>query len=188
MSDGFPSAYKFESEEEKAAKARRLARFNNPAPSSNGNGVAHAVVPDYGIGAGVGGLGARISGMQVGKNKLSSIGYEPEVAEVDPVSEAVAGGADFQNVMDWDHHTIRGTSTRLEKSYLRLTSVSLRVWLGMPWLTMVGAQPRRCPPTARPQADSLTVEAEVEGESQLCVRAGPVQVGAPGLDGPAHQE
>jgi hypothetical protein len=28
-----------------------------------------------------------------------------------------------QNVIDWDHYTIRGTNTKLEKSYLRLTSV-----------------------------------------------------------------
>jgi len=32
--------------------------------------------------------------------------------------------ADNQNVIDWDKHTIKGTSTKLEKSYLRLTSVS----------------------------------------------------------------
>jgi hypothetical protein len=31
---------------------------------------------------------------------------------------------DNQNVIDWDKHTIKGTSTKLEKSYLRLTSVS----------------------------------------------------------------
>jgi hypothetical protein len=28
-----------------------------------------------------------------------------------------------QNVIDWDKHTIVGTSTKLEKKYLRLTSV-----------------------------------------------------------------
>jgi hypothetical protein len=31
--------------------------------------------------------------------------------------------ANDQNVIDWDKHTIKGTSTKLEKSYLRLTSV-----------------------------------------------------------------
>lgn len=35
-----------------------------------------------------GGLGARIGPMQVGKNKFSNFGYEPAVAEVDPVSFA----------------------------------------------------------------------------------------------------
>lgn len=29
-----------------------------------------------------------------------------------------------QNVIDWDEHTVVGTSTKLEKPYLRLTSVS----------------------------------------------------------------
>lgn len=31
----------------------------------------------------------------------------------------------FQDVIDWDDQTIVGTSTQLEKPYLRLTSVSL---------------------------------------------------------------
>lgn len=113
ISDGFPSAYKFESEEEKAAKQRRLERFNNPTPPSNSNGAGlHATgtalwFPDS---HGKGVLSTRLAPRQVGHSKFSNFGYEPEVAEVDP------------NVMDWDLHTIRGTSTRLEKSYLRLTS------------------------------------------------------------------
>jgi hypothetical protein len=68
-------------------------------------------------------LSTRLAPRQVGNSKFSNFGYEPEVAEVDPVSWQVCFFADSQNVMDWDHHTIRGTSTRLEKSYLRLTSV-----------------------------------------------------------------
>jgi hypothetical protein len=56
------------------------------------------------------------------------LGYSGgEIMEVDPVSirEGEGSGADdCQNVIDWDKHTIRGTSTKLEKSYLRLTSVS----------------------------------------------------------------
>lgn len=84
ISDGFPSAYKFESDEEKAAKARRLERFNNPAPVSNGAPVAIAV-PYGGVEGSGGGLGARM-GLQVGKSRFSNYGYEPEVAEVDPVS------------------------------------------------------------------------------------------------------
>ncbi|BEI91361.1 uncharacterized protein CcaverHIS019_0401810 [Cutaneotrichosporon cavernicola] len=113
ITDGFPSAYKFESEEEKAAKQRRLERFNNPTPPSNGNGAGlHATgtalwFPDSN---GNGALSSRLATRQVGHSKFSNFGYEAEVDEVDP------------NVMDWDHHTIRGTSTRLEKSYLRLTS------------------------------------------------------------------
>ena len=31
--------------------------------------------------------------------------------------------ADLKNVIDWDRHTIKGTNMKLEKSYLRLTSV-----------------------------------------------------------------
>lgn len=32
-------------------------------------------------------------------------------------------GLTAQNVIDWDKHTIVGTATALEKSYLRLTTV-----------------------------------------------------------------
>ncbi|CAK9787260.1 unnamed protein product [Cutaneotrichosporon oleaginosum] len=110
ITDGFPSAYKFESEEEKAAKQRRLERFNNPGPSSNGGDAgphATGTAAWFPSSNGNGALSARLAPRQVGHSKFSNFGYEPEVAE---------------NVMDWDHHTIRGTSTRLEKSYLRLTS------------------------------------------------------------------
>ncbi|RSH80372.1 uncharacterized protein EHS24_008948 [Apiotrichum porosum] len=112
----FPSAYTFESAEEAEAKARRLARFQTPAQpsSSNGTGVGHWFNPDEDAGGSA--LGSRISGGPVsptlGRKKLkgkSGLGYS-EVHEADP------------NVIDWDAYTIRGTSTKLEKSYLRLTS------------------------------------------------------------------
>lgn len=97
MTDGFPSAYYFASEEEKAAKQRRLERFNNPAPSSNGNGGGpHATgtalwFPDSN---GNGALSARLAPRQVGHSKFSNFGYEPEIAEVDPVSRSLATSAD----------------------------------------------------------------------------------------------
>lgn len=77
---------------------------------------------------------------QVGRGKMKGkgvFGYgSAEINEVDPVSHIPpAGAAQYssvvsgaypyvQNVIDWDKHTIRGTNTKLEKSYLRLTSVS----------------------------------------------------------------
>ncbi|EJT47588.1 SAC3/GANP domain protein associated with nuclear localization of protein [Trichosporon asahii var. asahii CBS 2479] len=63
-------------------------------------------------------LGSRIAGIgplpsQVGRKKLKGkvgFGYTEPEPEVDP------------NVINWDKYTIKGTSTKLEKSYLRLTS------------------------------------------------------------------
>lgn len=61
----------------------------------------------------------------------SGLGYSGvEAMEIDPVSrvshnnERSSCPLTYQNVIDWDHFTIKGTSTKLEKSYLRLTSVS----------------------------------------------------------------
>ncbi|AAW47009.1 hypothetical protein CNBN0160 [Cryptococcus deneoformans B-3501A] len=112
----FPSPYLFSgSAEEEEAKARRAARFQKPAatPSSNhaaaSGGIGTWFVDDA---IGSGGLGM-VPG-QVGKRKImgkGNLGYGGAVVqEVDP------------NVIDWDAYTIRGTSTKLEKSYLRLTS------------------------------------------------------------------
>lgn len=75
---------------------------------------------------GSGSLGSRIGGHGSQNKKLklkgkSGLGYS-EV--VDPVSPHRPMRADEQNVIDWDSFTIRGTSQKLEKSYLRLTSVS----------------------------------------------------------------
>nr|XP_018261936.1 nuclear protein [Kwoniella dejecticola CBS 10117]OBR84094.1 nuclear protein [Kwoniella dejecticola CBS 10117] len=111
----FPTPYHFTSSaEEQEALARRAARFQKPAASSSsssamGGGVDRWFVDEEGS---VNGLGM-VPG-QVGKRKMrgkGGLGYSgDEVMEVDP------------NVIDWDKHTIRGTSTKLEKSYLRLTS------------------------------------------------------------------
>ncbi|KAL1406740.1 hypothetical protein Q8F55_006144 [Vanrija albida] len=114
----FPSAYVFESAEEAEAKARRAARFNtgseshkpSPTPSS-ASGLSAWFNPDEDTNGG--GLQSRIFG--AGRKKLkgkAGLGYSDAtvVMEVDP------------NVIDWDRHTIKGTSTKLEKSYLRLTS------------------------------------------------------------------
>nr|XP_019013182.1 nuclear protein [Kwoniella pini CBS 10737]OCF51963.1 nuclear protein [Kwoniella pini CBS 10737] len=108
----FPTPYHFTtSAEEQEALARRAARFQKPAASSSsmGGGVDRWFVDEEGS---VNGLGM-VPG-QVGKRKMrgkGGLGYSgEEVMEVDP------------NVIDWDKHTIRGTSTKLEKSYLRLTS------------------------------------------------------------------
>ncbi|WVQ96570.1 hypothetical protein IAU59_003675 [Kwoniella sp. CBS 9459] len=116
----FPTPYHFTSTEEAEALARRAARFQKPAPSNDpapsaGGGIGRWFGGDsaddsssgYGDGLGM------VPG-QVGKRKMrgkGGLGYSgEEVMEVDP------------NVIDWDKHTIRGTSTKLEKSYLRLTS------------------------------------------------------------------
>lgn len=70
---------------------------------------------------------------QVNKGKMrgkGAFGYGgAEVIEVDPVSIIRPGSLSChqlinKNVIDWDRQTIKGTSTKLEKSYLRLTSVS----------------------------------------------------------------
>ncbi|WVQ84279.1 hypothetical protein IAT38_006431 [Cryptococcus sp. DSM 104549] len=107
----FPSPYHFTSTEEEAAKARRAARFQAPAdttPSTQGGGL-NAWFDTTGNG-GVGGVGSMVPG-QVGKRKMKSgLGYEGDQTEEDP------------NVIDWDKYTIRGTCTKLEKRYLRLTS------------------------------------------------------------------
>ena len=75
------------------------------------------------------GLGMVPGQVNKGKMRGKAFGYgATEVMEVDPVSSPGTGRqskADEQNVIDWDKHTIRGTSTKLEKSYLRLTSVSI---------------------------------------------------------------
>ena len=66
----------------------------------------------------------------LGRKKMRGIGelgYSGEdLVEVDPVGSWDEKRALLtkKNVIDWDHYTIKGTSTKLEKSYLRLTSVS----------------------------------------------------------------
>ena len=73
-----------------------------------------------------------MGGHQLGRKKLKGkggMGYAaPEQLEVDPVSHSMSGSDTSlmigQNVMHWDKYTIKGTSTKLEKPYLRLTSVS----------------------------------------------------------------
>ncbi|WVQ65521.1 uncharacterized protein L199_003698 [Kwoniella botswanensis] len=116
-SSSFPTPYHFTSSaEEQEALARRAARFQKPAASGLGSSsIAGGVDRWFGGGEAdesLNGLGM-VPG-QVGKRKMrgkNGLGYTgEEVMEVDP------------NVIDWDKHTIRGTSTKLEKSYLRLTS------------------------------------------------------------------
>ncbi|OCF44339.1 nuclear protein [Kwoniella heveanensis CBS 569] len=119
-STSFPSPYHFTSTEEAEALARRAARFQKPAPSNEtssnvGGGVGRWFGGDSADDSGSGyGDGLGMVPGQVGKRKMrgkGGLGYSgEEVMEVDP------------NVIDWDKHTIRGTSTKLEKSYLRLTS------------------------------------------------------------------
>ncbi|TYJ52168.1 hypothetical protein B9479_007241 [Cryptococcus floricola] len=97
---GFPSPYNFATTEEEEAKARRAARFQQPAEP--------APQPQH---IGVAGFFDRGDNMTMKKKRLAlgQMGIEEDMSN-DP------------NVVDWDQYTIRGTSTKLEKSYLRLTS------------------------------------------------------------------
>ncbi|EIW67776.1 hypothetical protein TREMEDRAFT_33569 [Tremella mesenterica DSM 1558] len=115
----FPSAYHFPTPEETEALARRAARFNKPQtqsnsePSTNGFGNVDRWFGDEGDND-LDSVGTAPMGGLIGRKRLKGkggLGYSgDEVMEVDP------------NVIDWDSHTIRGTNTKLEKSYLRLTS------------------------------------------------------------------
>lgn len=132
-SKSFPTPYHFTSNDDSDALARRAARFQQSAPTQNtqsGISLGGWFADDGASGSG-GGLGM-VPG-QVGRGKMKGkgvFGYgADEVMEVDPVSflalHTTREPADIaQNVIDWDKHTIRGTNTKLEKSYLRLTSVS----------------------------------------------------------------
>ncbi|RSH83051.1 hypothetical protein EHS25_005761 [Saitozyma podzolica] len=111
----FPTPYHFVSNDDAEALARRAARFQKPSAGSSTSGGGGGGLSMWFGGdedGGIPGLGM-VPG-QVGRKKMKGklgLGYgSVEVQEVDP------------NVIDWDHHTIRGTSTKLEKSYLRLTS------------------------------------------------------------------
>ncbi|ORX37015.1 SAC3/GANP/Nin1/mts3/eIF-3 p25 family-domain-containing protein [Kockovaella imperatae] len=113
----FPSPYQFPSAADAQALAKRAARFQQaPASSSSGphatGGLNHWFGDEEEDGAETISFGSHQ--VQVGRKKMKGkggLGYAAtEVMEVDP------------NVMDWDRYTIKGTNTRLEKSYLRLTS------------------------------------------------------------------
>ncbi|WWD18849.1 hypothetical protein CI109_103304 [Kwoniella shandongensis] len=115
----FPSPYHFsQSAEEAEALARRAARFQKPTTTAESSSASVGGVGRwFGAEDENGGSGSHGLGMvpgQVGKRKMrgkGGLGYSgDEIMEVDP------------NVIDWDKHTIRGTCTKLEKSYLRLTS------------------------------------------------------------------
>ncbi|WVQ73547.1 hypothetical protein IAR50_003123 [Cryptococcus sp. DSM 104548] len=99
---GFPTPYHFATAEEEEAKARRAARFQQPEPASQSQQIGVHGFFDRGD---TGGL----SSMKKKRLALGQIGIDDDVSS-DP------------NVVDWDQFTIRGTSTKLEKSYLRLTS------------------------------------------------------------------
>jgi hypothetical protein len=68
-----------------------------------------------------GGMG--VTGLAKKKWSKMGLGYGAAEDEVDPVSSASAPATNKQNVIDWDKHTIKGTNQKLEKKYLRLTSV-----------------------------------------------------------------
>ncbi|WVR06688.1 hypothetical protein IAU60_003720 [Kwoniella sp. DSM 27419] len=109
----FPTPYHFtNSAAEAEALARRAARFQKPAAAPVVENGAGGGINKWFDADGDSGMGLVAGG--VGKRKMrgkGGLGYSGEdVMEVDP------------NVIDWDKHTIRGTSTKLEKSYLRLTS------------------------------------------------------------------
>jgi len=136
-SKAFPSPYHFATPEESEALARRAARFRKPSTTSSvaqpmGVGGWFADEDDEGGPAFNMSADAGMVPDKVGRKKIKGkggLGYSgEEVIEVDPVSArstSVTGRANgCQNVIDWDSHTIRGTNNKLEKSYLRLTTVS----------------------------------------------------------------
>lgn len=122
----FPSAYTFETSEEAEAKRRRAQRFEREREieaSKNANQlqgfIPRQVVGHPGVGgaldvtAGADGGGAvRPSQMGIERGVGGWLGGRMGATdtEVDP------------NVINWDQYTIRGTSTNIEKRYLRLTS------------------------------------------------------------------
>lgn len=115
-SKSFPTPYHFTGNDDSEALARRAARFQPAVPTQNtqsGMGMS-AWFGDSNGASGSGSSGLGMVPGQVGRGKMKGKGVfrygSEEVVEVDP------------NVIDWDKHTIRGTSTKLEKSYLRLTS------------------------------------------------------------------
>ncbi|ORY31797.1 putative SAC3/GANP domain protein associated with nuclear localization of protein [Naematelia encephala] len=112
----FPSAYQFKSNKDSEMLARRAARF----AGTDDSGPKATPPPPIGVGGWFGGGNddddAPSGGMvpiQVGLKKmrgLGGMGYARDIVEVDP------------NVINWDRFTIKGTNTKLEKRYLRLTS------------------------------------------------------------------
>ncbi|KAJ9110000.1 hypothetical protein QFC20_003074 [Naganishia adeliensis] len=122
----FPSAYTFETSEEDEAKRRRAQRFEREREieeSKNANQLkgfiprqvaGHASVGGaLDVTAGADGGGAvRVSQMGTGRSAGKWLGGRLGATDtaVDP------------NVINWDQYTIRGTSTNIEKRYLRLTS------------------------------------------------------------------
>ncbi|KAK1925948.1 SAC3/GANP/Nin1/mts3/eIF-3 p25 family-domain-containing protein [Papiliotrema laurentii] len=116
-SSSFPSPYHFASNSVDAeALARRAARFSKPSASTSSQVAQPTGVNGWfgGDDEDEGGSGFSHIPSQVGVKKMKGIGglgYSGAMPlEVDP------------NVIDWDKFTIKGTNTRLEKSYLRLTS------------------------------------------------------------------
>lgn len=132
---GFPSGYTFASTEEDEARAKRAARFQreqeieaakaNAGPmfvphavsSRNGHHVGGVAGGALDVTDDVAGDGTvKLSQMRGGRAaNLGSGGWLGSRLGIDePEPDA--------NVINWDRYTIVGTSTRLEKRYLRLTS------------------------------------------------------------------
>lgn len=127
IAPGFPSGYTFASTEEDEARAKRAARFQreqeieaakaNAGPmfvphavSRHGSGGGALGVTDDVAGDGI----VKLSQMRGGKSSGQGGWLGSRLGIDEPEPDA--------NVIDWDRYTIVGTSTRLEKRYLRLTS------------------------------------------------------------------
>ena len=108
-----------------------------------------------------GGMG--VTGLAKKKWSKMGLGYGAAEDEVDPVSSARAPATNKQNVIDWDKHTIKGTNQKLEKKYLRLTSVGhYSEWSP----DRLGTLPFRYQTITRPAADPSNAQGQMAAKVQ----------------------
>lgn len=107
-------------------REKRAKRFTQPgAAAGAGSGSLAARLGARGrlVQGGVHSYGNAWSGTSTPEPEAA---YDPVRASL-AVLRVIADLTGLQNVIDWDQHTIVGRSTKLEKPYLRLTTVRLRL-------------------------------------------------------------
>ena len=122
-------------DDRRAKRAMRFVNTANGAGPSTGGSLGDRLGLNAGGGAGAGaGFGRIAQGGKHGYGGNKMYGAQEAEAVYDPVSQStpacltsgiaqLTAYPNLQNVIDWDTHTIVGTSTKLEKPYLRLTEV-----------------------------------------------------------------